>query len=50
LREKVKVIVGGAMTTVEWAQEIGADAYGADQNQAVEVLRSLLEKRTHEMH
>jgi corrinoid protein of di/trimethylamine methyltransferase len=50
LREKLIVMVGGAMTTVEWAQEIGADGYGADQNRAVELLTSLLEKRTHEMH
>lgn len=47
LRDKVKVIVGGAMTTEEWAEEIGADGYGADQNQAVEVVRSLLDKRVH---
>ncbi len=30
LREKVKVIVGGAPVSQAWADEIGADAYGAD--------------------
>ncbi len=30
LREKVKVIVGGAPVTQGWAEEIGADAFGAD--------------------
>ena len=30
LREKVKVIVGGAPVTQGWAAEIGADAFGAD--------------------
>jgi corrinoid protein of di/trimethylamine methyltransferase len=30
LREQVKVIVGGAPVTPAWAEEIGADAYGAD--------------------
>ena len=30
LRDKVKVIVGGAPTTQEWADEIGADAHGRD--------------------
>lgn len=30
LREKVKVIVGGAPVSQAWAKEIGADAYGAD--------------------
>jgi corrinoid protein of di/trimethylamine methyltransferase len=49
LRNKVKVIIGGAMTTEEWAQEIGADGYGADQNEAVEVAKSLLRKK-HESH
>jgi corrinoid protein of di/trimethylamine methyltransferase len=44
LRNMVKVIIGGAMTTEEWAQEIGADGYGADQNEAVEVVKRLLRK------
>lgn len=30
LRDKVKVIVGGAPVSQAWANEIGADAYGAD--------------------
>lgn len=30
LRDKVKVIVGGAPVSQAWAAEIGADAYGAD--------------------
>lgn len=30
LRDKVKVIVGGAPVTQSWAKEIGADAFGAD--------------------
>jgi len=30
LRDKVKVIVGGAPVSQAWADEIGADAYGAD--------------------
>jgi len=30
LRDKVKVIVGGAPLSQAWADEIGADAYGAD--------------------
>ena len=31
LRDKVKVIVGGAPVSVEWAAEIGADAYGGQR-------------------
>ena len=39
-REKVKVIVGGAPVSSEWASEIGADSYGADANEAaVQVLK-----------
>jgi 5-methyltetrahydrofolate--homocysteine methyltransferase len=28
MREKVRVVVGGAPVTEQWAKEIGADAYG----------------------
>lgn len=35
----VKVIVGGAVVTAEYAREIGADAYGADAVEAVKVVR-----------
>ena len=43
LREQVKVIIGGAPTNPEWAQIIGADAYAENANEAVEVVRRLLE-------
>jgi 5-methyltetrahydrofolate--homocysteine methyltransferase len=35
----VKVIVGGAVVTANYAREIGADAYGADAVEAVKVVR-----------
>lgn len=35
LRDSVKVMVGGAPITSEWAKEIGADAYGATAPAAV---------------
>ena len=38
LRDKVKVLVGGAAVSEEFAQEIGADAYCIDGFQALEVL------------
>ena len=41
LRDKVKVIVGGAPVSEEFAQSIGADGYGADGFQAVAVVESL---------
>ncbi|OFW57972.1 MAG: hypothetical protein A2Y75_12135 [Candidatus Solincola sediminis] len=37
LREKVRVILGGAAVTREYAKEIGADGYGADAAEAVEL-------------
>jgi len=44
LREKVKVIVGGAPVSAAWAEQIGADAYGEDAMAAVDVVKKLLGK------
>lgn len=41
-RAKHRVIVGGGPVTQEWADEIGADGYGEDAVQAVELLKQLL--------
>jgi corrinoid protein of di/trimethylamine methyltransferase len=42
LREEVKVVIGGAPASTEWANTIGADAYAENANEAVEVVRQLL--------
>jgi len=42
IRDKVKVMVGGAPVTQEWAERIGADGYGADAIEAVGVAKRLL--------
>ncbi len=42
LRERVRVVVGGAPVTEEWAREIGADGYGANAASAVPLARRLL--------
>ena len=42
LREKVKVIVGGAPLSEEWALKIGADAYAADAIAGVKKIKALL--------
>jgi len=42
LGQKVKVIVGGAPITQAYANQIGADGYGADAVAAVEKVRALL--------
>jgi len=42
IRGRVKVIVGGAPVTEEFAREIGADAYAEDAVKAVEVCKRLV--------
>jgi 5-methyltetrahydrofolate--homocysteine methyltransferase len=44
LRKKIKVMVGGAPTTAEWARKIGADAYGKDAPTAAKVAAALIGK------
>ena len=42
LRDRVKVIVGGAPVTSDYANEIGADGYASDASRAVRTVRQLL--------
>ena len=42
IRDRVKVIIGGAPVTEEFAREIGADAYAEDAVKAVEVCKRLV--------
>jgi len=42
MRGKVKVMVGGAAVTKEFAEEIGADGYGEDAVEAVKVAKKLV--------
>ncbi len=44
IRKNVKVLVGGAPVTRDYADEIGADGYGENASSAVTVARSLLAK------
>jgi 5-methyltetrahydrofolate--homocysteine methyltransferase len=44
LRGKVKVMVGGAPTTPEWAQKVGADAHAKDGPTAARAAASLVGK------
>lgn len=41
LRDQVKVMVGGAPVTPEWADKIGADGYANNAPEAVEIARKL---------
>ena len=45
MREKVKVMVGGAPLDAAFAQKIGADAYGKDAAEAVTITRRFIELR-----
>ena len=47
LRQKAKVIVGGAPVTQAYADQIGADGYGADAVAAVEKARALILTQSH---
>ena len=42
LRTQVKVVIGGAPVSQQWATEIGADGYGEDAMRAVTLVRALL--------
>jgi 5-methyltetrahydrofolate--homocysteine methyltransferase len=44
LRDKVKVVIGGAPVTQKFADEIGADGYAPNASAAVEVTKKLLGK------
>jgi 5-methyltetrahydrofolate--homocysteine methyltransferase len=43
LRDRVRVLIGGAPITTEFADEIGADGYARDASSAVDLLCQLLE-------
>jgi 5-methyltetrahydrofolate--homocysteine methyltransferase len=43
VRDQVKVIVGGAPVTGDYARKIGADGYAPDASQAVKVTNALLD-------
>jgi 5-methyltetrahydrofolate--homocysteine methyltransferase len=42
LRDKARIIVGGAPLTAEYAEAIGADGFAADASSAVRLVRQLL--------
>ena len=44
LRNRLKVIVGGAPVNTKFAQDIGADGYARDGGEAITLVKSLLEE------
>jgi len=45
LREQVRVIIGGAPVTENWARDVGADAYATDAASGVKKMRALVADR-----
>lgn len=45
LRDRVKIIIGGAATSREWAAEIGADGWAPDAMEAVAKAKELVGKK-----
>jgi len=46
LKDKVKVVIGGAPVTRDYAEEIGADGYGSDGASAVDEVKRLVGSTT----
>ncbi|MGI9464590.1 MAG: corrinoid protein [Aestuariivirgaceae bacterium] len=44
-RDKVHILIGGAPTTEEWAEECGADGWGKDAMEAVKLARRLVDEK-----
>ncbi len=44
MRDKVKVMIGGAPVGADFAAKIGADAYGEDAAEAVTIVRNLIKQ------
>jgi corrinoid protein of di/trimethylamine methyltransferase len=47
LRDRVKVLVGGAPVTPQFAKEIGADGYGENASVAVNLARDMVKASSH---
>jgi len=45
IRDRIRVMVGGAPVGAQFAQDIGADAFGKDAAEAVSVARGFIEQR-----
>ncbi len=47
IRSQIKVMVGGAPVTRQWAEQIGADGYAKDAITAVALARHLMQQKAH---
>ena len=48
MREEVKIMVGGAPVTQDFADDMGADGYGKDAVACVELAKRLLKEKEEE--
>jgi methanogenic corrinoid protein MtbC1 len=46
LRDRIKIMIGGAPVTQKYADKIGADAYGSDAWEAVTKAEALLSRKS----
>jgi methylmalonyl-CoA mutase cobalamin-binding domain/chain len=46
IRDRVSVMIGGAPVSADFAEKIGADAYGEDAAEAVSIARDLINRST----
>ena len=46
MRDKYPVLIGGGVTTGEWAEEIGADGYGETAGDAVALALEAVAQKT----
>ena len=49
LKDKVRVMIGGAPVNQNFAKNIGADGFGQDAGEAVKVARQLMKDRSHSL-
>jgi len=45
VRDKYRIMLGGGPMTPDWAMEVGADGYGENATEAVEVAKHLMQEK-----
>jgi corrinoid protein of di/trimethylamine methyltransferase len=45
VRDRYRIMLGGAPVIAQWAREVGADGYGEDAAEAVETAKQLMDKK-----
>jgi methanogenic corrinoid protein MtbC1 len=45
IRDRYRIMLGGGPVTSEWAEKVGADGYGENATEAVEVAKRLIQEK-----